>query len=125
MCAAKDLKLSVLSDGRKVPVGYTGQSIPCRNEAFDGTIFFCHKPPKGSSAPWAYRERLEGYGAPDWLWEAMTQSTAWRSDHGLTAPLQRFSSMAVADQTHALPVGDSEEPKERNCTRSLLGFRAV
>lgn len=29
----------------------------------------------------------------------------------------------VADQTHALPVGDSEEPKERNCTRSLFGFR--
>lgn len=69
MCAARDLKLSVLSDGRKVPVGYSGQSIPFRNESFEGLIFFAHRPPKGNSASWAFRERLEGYGSPDWLWE--------------------------------------------------------
>lgn len=69
MCAARDLKLSVMSDGRKVPVGYTGQSIPFHTESFEGHIFFSHRPPKGSSAPWAFREHLEGYGSPDWLWE--------------------------------------------------------
>ena len=56
--------------------------------AQEGSIFFAHRPPNGSSAPWAgaplvdlvdfplrsclceaYRERLEGKGSPDWLWE--------------------------------------------------------
>ncbi|CAE7203118.1 CATSPER1 [Symbiodinium necroappetens] len=54
--AVRDLKLSVISEGKKVPVGYAGRKarffllIALQTEA-------------------AYRERLEGKGSPDWLWE--------------------------------------------------------
>lgn len=96
MCATRDLKLSVMSDGRKVPVGYSGQSIPFRNESFEGLIFFTHRPPKGSSSSWAFRERLEGYGSPDWLWEVQlhgrflkpTGKTIWLRGELRDSPMQ-------------------------------------
>jgi len=81
MCA-RDLKLSVLSEGKKVPVGYSGNSIPFKTEAFDGVIFFAHRPPTGSNGNWAFRERMEGKGSPDWLWEVQLHGRFLQKPNG-------------------------------------------
>ncbi|CAE7869255.1 CATSPER1 [Symbiodinium microadriaticum] len=67
--AVRDLKLSVISEGKKVPVGYAGRKarffllIALQTEA-------------------AYRERLEGKGSPDWLWEVQLHGRFLRKPQG-------------------------------------------
>eukprot|EP00931_Biecheleriopsis_adriatica_P063261 TRINITY_DN38269_c0_g1_i1.p1 TRINITY_DN38269_c0_g1~~TRINITY_DN38269_c0_g1_i1.p1 ORF type:complete len:962 (-),score=150.96 TRINITY_DN38269_c0_g1_i1:19-2904(-) len=82
MSSARDLKVSVISGDRRVPVGYAGNTIPVRSELFDGAIFFAHRPPSGSSAPWAFRERMEGRGSPDWLWEVQLHGRFLKQPRG-------------------------------------------
>eukprot|EP00930_Biecheleria_cincta_P096035 TRINITY_DN8790_c0_g1_i2.p1 TRINITY_DN8790_c0_g1~~TRINITY_DN8790_c0_g1_i2.p1 ORF type:complete len:972 (+),score=180.55 TRINITY_DN8790_c0_g1_i2:54-2969(+) len=82
MVVTRDLQVSVLSGGKRLPVGYCGNTTPFRTECFEGSLWFTHRPPAGSTAPWAYRERLEGRGSPDWLWEVQLHGKFLRQPRG-------------------------------------------
>mmetsp|Transcript_16351 Transcript_16351/g.28670 ORF Transcript_16351/g.28670 Transcript_16351/m.28670 type:complete len:923 (-) Transcript_16351:32-2800(-) len=74
-----DVEVTAISDGKRVHVGYSGNTIPVRTENFEGSIFFAARPPEGSKANWAYSERTKKHG---WLMEVQLHGRFLKKPQG-------------------------------------------
>lgn len=72
---AKKLQLKVSVEGGKtVTVHPTGEPVRIRSDNFEGSIYFVHRPSKGSQVPVARASRLDAKAAiPPLLWEVQVQ----------------------------------------------------
>lgn len=72
-CDDKRLRVQIQTPSGPVSVSPFGEPVSICNEHFEGTIFFAHRPPKGSAEPLSHPRRLNGKGSPGLLWEVQLQ----------------------------------------------------
>jgi len=66
---SKQLRVDVASGEARIALNPWGGTVPFSNDAFEGQVFFAHRPPAGSKVPFEYEERLSKFGPPNWNWE--------------------------------------------------------
>lgn len=72
-CPDKRLRVQIQTPSGPVYASPFGEPVSICNEHFEGTIFFAHRPPKGSATPLSHPRRLDGKGSPGLLWEVQLQ----------------------------------------------------
>mmetsp|Transcript_74553 Transcript_74553/g.132164 ORF Transcript_74553/g.132164 Transcript_74553/m.132164 type:complete len:347 (+) Transcript_74553:64-1104(+) len=67
------LQASIKSCNGHLELSPWGKPTTFENEYFEGTVFFAHRPPPGSSIPFDFGVLLAGRGDPEPLWELQIQ----------------------------------------------------